>query len=97
MTGFPITALATVFGVVTLAVPLAVAWRFRRRPVVAMIALQDRRAAYHQQALTAIDHAIAAARAEGKDAEAARLEPERIVHARNLRGLAAGREFAARR
>ena len=94
---FPITALAWLFGIVTLAAPLAVAWRFRRRPIVALIAAGERRAAFHRDALAALEQAIAAARAEGKVTEAKRLEPHLAAHRRALAGLAAAREFAGRR
>ena len=93
----PITALAWLFGIVTLAAPVAVAWRFRRKPIVALIAAGERRAAFHRDALAALDHAIAAARAEGNTAEAGRLMPSRAAHARDLARLAATREFAGRR
>ncbi len=66
MTGhFPIGALAWLFGVASLGVLAAVAWRFRRRPIVALIAAGERRAAFHRDALAALDHAIAAARDRG--------------------------------
>lgn len=94
---FPIGALATLFGVVTLAAPVVVAYRFRRRPIVALLAIGERRAAFHRDTLAGLDSAIAAARAEGKASEAARLEPLRTEHVRALKGLAAAREFPDRR
>jgi hypothetical protein len=94
---FPITALAWLFGVVTLAIPAVIAWRFRRRPVMALMAASERRAAFHHDALAALDHAIAAARAEGRANEADRLVPERAQHVRALKRLAASREFAGTR
>lgn len=97
MTGhFPIAALTWLFGLVTLAIVLAIAWRVRRRPVVWLMAASDRRATFQRDALAALDHAIAAARAEGRTAEAERLLPARATHVRALAGLAAGREFAGR-
>ena len=97
MSGLPIAALATVFGAVTLAVPAVVAYRFRRRPIVALIKVGERRAAFHRDALAALDSAIAAARAEGKTGEADRLVPERAVHIRKLKSLDGAREFPDRR
>lgn len=98
MTGhFPIGGLAWLFGVVTIAVVIAVAYRFRRRPVAALIAAEGRRAAFHRDALTALEGAIAAARAEDNAGEADRLVPYLASHRRALAGLAAAREFAGRR
>lgn len=88
-----ITTLATAFGVITLLAPLAVAWSYRRKPVVALIAMQDRRIAFHREALTALDSAIAAARAEGKIAEADRLEPSRAARQRELDQIVQGARF----
>ena len=93
---FPITALAWLFGAVTLAAPLVFAWRFRRRPIVALIAAGERRTAFHHDAVAALDRAIAAARAEGKANEAERLVPHRAAHLRALARRAAGAEFARR-
>ncbi len=92
-----ITALATVFGVVTLAAPLAVAWRFRRAPITALIGAQERRVAFHRDAAAALDAAIAAARAEGKVAEAERLAPSLAEHRRKLADLSAMAVFPGRR
>ena len=94
---FPIAALAWLFGAVTLAAPLVVAYRFRRKPIVALIELGERRAAFHREALAALDSAIAAARAEGRTGEADRLVPSRAVHVRALQGLAAAEPFATTR
>ena len=94
---FPIAALAWLFAITTLAAALAVAYRFRRRPIVALMAASERRIAFHRDTLAALDRAIAAARTEGNGAEAARLLPARAPHVRALAGLAAGREFAGDR
>ncbi len=92
-----ITALATVFGIVTLAAPVAVAWRFRHKPVAALIAAQERRVAFHRDTLAALETAIAAARASGRPAEAERLTPHLAEHRRKLDELAAMAPFAGRR
>ncbi len=94
---FPITALAWLFGLVTLAAPLVVAYRFRRRPIVWLMTASGRRAAFHRDALAALDSAIRDARAEGRTAEADRLIPARATHVRALASLAAAREFAGDR
>lgn len=88
-----ITTLATVFGAITLVVPLVAAWRYRRQPVVALIAMQERRMVFHREVLTALDSAIVAARAEGKVAEAERLEPARVARQRQLDQIVQGAQF----
>jgi hypothetical protein len=98
MTGhFPIGALAWLFGIVTLAAPLALLYRFRRQPVIWLLAAGERRAAFHRDALAALEAAIADATAAGNAAEAARLIPHLAPHRRALAGLAASREFPGRR
>ncbi len=92
-----ITVLAVVFGLVTLAALAAVAWRFRRLPIVALIAARERDLAFHRDALAGLEAAIAAARAEGRDTEAARLAPHLAGHRARLAALAQGAEFAGSR
>lgn len=92
-----ITTLATVFGVVTLCAPLVVAWHFRHRPVAAMIAAAERREAFHRNTLAALDAAISAARAGGRNAEADRLTPARREHVIALARLDAARDRSASR
>ena len=92
-----ITAVTWLFGLAFLGLIAAVAWHFRQLPVTALIAAGAKRQAYHEQALAALDHAISAARAEGKPGEAARLDPERAQHVRALRRIAATGEMPNRR
>ncbi len=92
-----ITALAVFFGAVTLAAPVAVAWRFRHKPVIALIAAQERKVAFHRDTLAGLEAAIAAARASGRTAEADRLAPHLVAHRRKLDELAAMAPFAGRR
>lgn len=94
---FPIAALAWLFGVVTVAAIAAVAYRFRRRPVIALIAAGERRLAFHRDGLAALDATIAAARAEGRTGEAERLAPAQADHRRALADLAAIAEFSVAR
>ena len=98
LTGTTLIHLLTIFfAVLTLAGIAAAAYRFRRRPVVWMMARQEGRATFHRNAADALDHAIAAARAAGRDAEAARLAPHLAQHRRALKALAGAAEFAPRR
>lgn len=89
---FPITLLAWLFTALTLVALGAAAWRFRGRPVAAMIAAGERRTAFHRDTLAALDAAITSARAEGRTGEADRLIPTRREHLRALAGLDAARE-----
>ncbi len=98
MTGhFPIGLLAWLFGLASIGCLVATAYRFRRRPVTALIAGAARREAFHRDTLAALEAAIAAAQTEGRPAEAGRLAPSLAVHRHALAGLAQAREFAGRR
>ena len=89
---FPITLLAWLFTALTLVALGAVAWRFRSRPVAALIAAGERRTAFHRDTLAALDTAITVARAEGRTGEADRLIPARREHIRALASLDAARD-----
>lgn len=90
-----ITSLTILFSLITVAGVLAVLYHFRRLPVTALIQGAEKRAAFHRNAATALESAIAAERAAGKDT--ALLETSLASHHRALRSLAAAEPFAPRR
>lgn len=59
-----ITTLTLVFGLITIGAVIAVLARFRRRPIVWMLRAAERRAAFHRDAIIALEAAVAAARDE---------------------------------
>ena len=90
-----ITLLMVLFTFVTFAGVVAAIHRFRRLPIVAMIAAAERRARFHDDAIAALEAAIVAEQAAGKDTTA--LAASLAGHRRAARNLAAAAPFAARR
>lgn len=92
-----ITGLALVFSAVTVLAALAVAWRFRRRPIVALIAARDRGLAEHVATIAALEATIAAERSDGRTGQVELLEAALRRRRRALAAAQAGAEFAGHR
>jgi len=90
-----ITSLTLLFSLITVAGILAALYHFRRLPVNALIEGAEKRAAFHRNAAAALESAIAAEQAAGKDT--ALLETSLASHRRALRNLAAAEPFAGQR
>lgn len=88
--------LTAFFAVATVTMIAAVAYHFRRKPVVWLIAARERETSGHRQAAVALEAAIAAERAEGRTASIGQLEAQLREHRRAIRGVEQAREFAPR-
>lgn len=79
-----ITALTTIFSLVTLGAIVAILYRFRRWPVVALIRNAERRVAFHRDAMTMLASAMRSAQAEGRRDEFDRLASSYRLHRDSL-------------
>ena len=84
------------FGVITVGSGVAVLHHFRRRPIVWLMARHERERAFHTNAATATEAALAAERGSGNAAHAARLEASLAAHHRSVAAIDAAREFPER-
>lgn len=79
-----ITALTTMFTLITVGAIVAVLYRFRRWPVVALIRRAERRVSFHRNAMTMLASAMRSAEAEGKRDEFDRLASSYRLHRDSL-------------
>ncbi len=76
--------MTTGFGLLTVVIIVAVLFHFRRRPIVWLLAANERRIAFHRDAVAMLSSALASARAEGHRAEFDQLTESYKTHHRAL-------------
>lgn len=86
--------MTTGFGLITIGVVAVVLYRLRRRPIVWMIAVAERRVAFHRDAVAVLASALTSARIEGRRGAFDQLAESYQTHARALRSLDANAVIA---
>ncbi|QYE34296.1 hypothetical protein KZX46_16135 [Polymorphobacter sp. PAMC 29334] len=79
--------MTTGFGLITVAVVVAVLFHFRRRPIVWLLAANERRIAFHRNSVAMLSSALTSAQIEGRRAEFDQLAERYKTHARALLSL----------